>query len=182
METGKKVKEKVKKTAKSVNRENAKKVLLSEGMNPKQKYIILGLSSILIALLLYLGIVFILNHTATVDSVMEEVTLEEYINVSLSKTKEVVYVATRDSKVNKDYESIVLSVLSKRKTKAKFLDLGELAAKNQIIDFMNVIELTKESYTEPMLLIFEDEKVKDSLVGSFGKSEVTAFLDKNRID
>lgn len=178
MEKGKKVKKVVSK----VNKENAKKVLLSEGMSPKQKYIILGLTSVLIALFVYLGIVFVLNHTGSIDSVMEEITLEEYVNASLSKSKEVVYVATKNSKINADYEKIVVSVLSKRHTKVKFLDLGALNEKNQIIDFMNVLDLTKEAYTEPMLLIFEDEKIKDSLIGAAGKSIVTEFLDRNRID
>lgn len=176
----KQVKEKVKKT---VNKENATKILLSESMNKKQKYTILGLTSILIALCLYLGIVFILNHTtATVESLMHEITLEEYMHASVSKQKRIVYIATKDSKINKDYEDIVVSVLSKRKTKIDFLDLGVLSKNNQIIDFMNVIDLTRETYTEPMILIFEDEKIKDSLVGATNKVKLTEFLDRNRID
>lgn len=189
MEKGKNVKNTVKKTAKKVqntakkvNKENAKKALLSESMGRKHKYIILAFSSILIALCLYLGIIFVLNHTASVESTMDEITLEQYINASLSKSKEVVYVATKDSKINVDYEKIVVQVLSKRDTKVKFLDLGELDKNNQIIDFMNVLEITRESYSEPMLIIFEDEKIKDALIGSNDKSTLTNFLNKNRVD
>lgn len=173
---------KVKVKAKSVNKENAKKVLLSEKMNRKQKYTILGLSSILIALCLYLGITFILNHTTTVESIMNEITLDEYIHASVSKEKRVVYIATKNSKIHKEYENIVVGVLSKRKTKVDFLDLGTISKNNQIIDFMNVIELTKETYSEPMILVFEGEKIKDSLVGAADKGKLTQFLDRNRID
>ena len=47
---------------------------------------------------------------------------------------------------------------------------------------MNVIELTKETYSEPMILVFEGEKIKDSLVGATDKGKLTQFLDRNRID
>lgn len=182
MEKGKQVKEKVKKTVKKINRENVNKVLLAEKMERRHKYIILGLTALLIAFGLYVAIVFVLNHTATVDSTLQEIDLETYISYNKSKEKEIVYVATKNSEINKDYEKVLVTVISKRSTKIAFLDLGELEKRNQIIQFMDANDLTKESYTEPMLLVFENGTIKDALIGATTKAKLESFLDSNRIE
>ena len=64
----------------------------------------------------------------------------------------------------------------------KYLDLTKVNEEGRIITFMNANDFTKDSYTEPMILIFEDGKIKDSLVGSTDKNGLITFLDSNRMD
>lgn len=183
--TAKKVKstaKTVKMTAQELDRDRVKDILLKEEMTKEHKYILLALSSILIAFFIYIGVNFVLQNTATVESVLEEIDLATYERISKQPNKEIVYIATKDSDINKEYEEILAEVASGRKTKIKFLDLGVVKERNQIIGFMNTIDLTKENYTEPMLLIFEEGAVKGSLLGTSTKKELIAFLDKNRID
>lgn len=172
----------VKTTAQELDRNRVKDILLKEEMTKEHKYIILALSSILIAFFIYIGVNFVVQNTATVTSVLEEIDLATYERISKQTDKEIVYIATKDSEINKEYEDILVDVVRGRKTKVKFLDLGIVKERNQIIGFMNTIDLTKETYTEPMLLIFEDGTVKGSLLGVSTKKELIAFLDKNRID
>lgn len=175
-------KDNLKKNIKNINRENVKKVLLKEEMTPKHKYILLTLTSLLIAFVIYVGVNFILANTATFDSVVNEIELSEYIEIKNQDEKNVIYIANRSNEINKDYENIVINELRKRKTKVKFLDLGPLLETNRIIEFMNADEFTKENYTEPMILVFENGKVKDSLIGTTTKANIKNFLDSNRID
>lgn len=177
-----KKKDNIKKSIKNINRENVKNVLLKEEMTPKHKYILLTLTSLLIAFVIYVGVNFILANTASFDSVVEEIELNEYIDIKKQNEKNVIYIANRNNEINKDYENIVIEELRKRKTKVKFLDLGPLLETNRIIEFMNADDFTKENYTDPMILVFENGKVKDSLVGTATKSNIEKFLDSNRID
>ncbi|MDD3341188.1 MAG: hypothetical protein PHN72_03190 [Bacilli bacterium] len=182
MEKRKQIEKKIKETAKKVNRENMAKVLLAEKMERRHKYIILGLTALLISFGLYISIVFVLNHTATVESTLEEIDLTEYLSYNKTEDKKVVYVATKDSDINKDYEKVLISVLGSRSTKVQFLDLAVLEKRKQIIEFMDANTLTKDTYTEPMLLVFEDGKIKSDLVGARTKAQLEAFLDANRIE
>ena len=169
-------------TAKDLDREKVKDILLKEEMTREHKVTILTLSSILIAFFIYIGVSVTLQNLATVESTLEVIELSTYEKLSKGADKEVVYVATKNSEVNKEYEDILVEVVRNRKTKVKFLDLGLVKERNQLIGFMNTLELTKDSYTEPMLIIFEDGNVKASLLGASTKKELITFLDKNRID
>jgi len=167
---------------KKINRKNVNKALLSEAMNKKQKYIILGLTSLLIGFGIYLGINFVLKNIIIVDPSYQKITLEEYKEFSKGNSKVIVYIANEKDDLNKNFENIVASVANSRKTTFKFLDLSELAEGDKLIQFMEVIELTKEAYTDPMIVIFEDGKVKDSSLGAVSRGTLNKFLDKNRID
>lgn len=183
--TAKRVKStaKVVKTAtQDMNREKVKDILLKEEMKREHKYIILTLSSILIAFFLYIGVCFVLQNITTTKDILEEIDLATYEKFSKGIEKEIIYVATKNSEVSKEYEGVLVDVLKNRRTKMKFLDLGLVKERNQIIGFMNAMELTKDSYTEPMIVIFENGAVKDYLLGSSTKKELTTFLDRNRID
>lgn len=175
-------KDNIKRNIKNINRENVKKVLLKEEMSPKHKYILLTLTSLLIAFVIYVGVNFILANTASFDSVVEEIELNEYIEIKKQNEKNVIYIANRSNEINKEYENIVIDELRKRKTKVSFLDLGPLLETNRIIEFMNADEFTKDNYTEPMIFVFENGTLKDSLVGTTTKTNIKSFLDSNRID
>ncbi len=173
---------KVKKTAQELDRDRVKDILLKQEMTREHKYIILALSSILIAFFIYTGVSFVLQNVGTVENTFEEIDLGTYEKISKSEEKEIVYIATKNSDLNREYEDILIEVARSRKTKVKFLDLGLIKERNQIIGFMNAIDLTKDTYIEPMLIIFENGTVKDSLFGASTKKELIHFLDKNRID
>jgi hypothetical protein len=171
-----------KNVSKKITRKKVNKVLLSESMSKKQKYLILGLSSILIGFTIYIGISFVLKNIFIVEPAYEEIDLKEYQKLAKGSAKVVVYIADETDELHKNYETIVASVSNSRKTTIKFLNLNELIKSDNLIPFMETIELTKETYTDPMIIIFEDGKVKDSVLGSVSRSELNKFLDKNRID
>ncbi len=176
---------KIKETARkirNVKREDVKEVLLKEEMSKKHKFILLTLTSILIAFIIYVGINFILENVVSIENYLNEIDLNEYIELKNSKEKHVIYIASRGNDINKDYELILKNELRKRNVKIEFLDLVPLEENNQIITFMNADELTKDTYTEPMILVFENGKLKDSLLGVSSKSDIIEFFDANRID
>lgn len=176
------IKEKVKNTVKKVNRKNVKYVLLKEQMSKKHKYILLGCTSIVVALFIYVGIAFTVKRISIVDPVIETIDLTEYITLSTSSNKVAVFIASKDHPLNQSYRDIIEGLLQKKQMKFKFLDLTTLEERNQIIEFMNVVDLTKENYIDPMILIFEEGRVKDSLEGIHSKKELESFFDKNRIE
>lgn len=172
----------VKKKVEELDSEKVKEILLKEEMSKKHKYILFFLSSIVLAFLIYIGVSFALQNMTTAKPVLEEIELGTYEKMSKSPGKSVVYIATKNSEMNKEYEDILIEVVQGRKTRVHFLDLGLIKERHQTIGFMNTIDLTKDTYTEPMILIFEDGAVKANLQGTSTKKELIAFLDKNRVD
>lgn len=187
MENGKhsekstKIKEAARKI-RNVKREDVKDVLLKEEMSKKHKFILLTLTSVLIAFIIYVGINFILANVGSIENYINEIDLNEYVELKNAKEKSVIYIASRGNEINEDYELILRNELRKRNVKIEFLDLTPLKENNQIITFMNADELTKDTYTEPMILVFENGKLKDSLLGISSKTDVIEFFDANRID
>ena len=173
-----KIKEKTKKVTKKT-----KQVLLTEnGLTKKQKYVILIFTAFVIGLAIYFSVTYVLNSFQKITYVLDEITLDEYIELNNSTDKVGIYIASSDSEVNQNYEEILVEVMKNRTTKMKYLDLTKVNEEGRIITFMNANDFTKDSYTEPMILIFEDGKMKDSLVGSTDKNSLITFLDSNRMD
>lgn len=172
--------EKIKKASGNVNRENVKKALLTDKVARREKYILLTLTALLIGFGMYVGISFVIKYTSLSEPMMREIDLTTYLSYKESKGIKIVFATTNSSKVAASYEKIVSDVLTERNIQVSHLDLGIIASRNQTATFMKANDITRNTYTEPMLLIFDGGEIVDSLMGVHSKNKIEEFLALNR--
>lgn len=162
-------------------KENLKKVFLEE-VKKEHKGIILFISALVISLMIYMCLSFILDSVKIVKPVFNNIDALRYEEISRCESKNVVFVSSPSEEYNVKYKKIVEEVVKSRKIEVYYLDLDQVKKNNLLNVFMLAAEETKESYKDPMIIIFEKGKVKDILEEISTKEEITTFFDKNRID
>lgn len=161
--------------------ENLKKVFLEE-VKKEHKIIVLFTSAIVISLIIYISLSFILNTVKVVTPVFEDIDALKYEKISKEKEKNVVFVSSPSKDYNVKYKKIINEILESKDLEIYYLDLEQVEEDNLLNTFMLTAEETKESYKDPMIIIFENGKVKDLLEEVSTKEEVLTFFEKNRID
>lgn len=116
-----------------------------------------------------------------VESNLVEITLEEYKQYVKGEEKKLIYVDNSSETTHKSFKETIEAGLANREMKVYFLDLNKLEDVG-LIDFMDQVTITKESYMVPLLLVVKDRKVVDSSQGILTDLELQDFLSRNSIN
>lgn len=162
-------------------KENLKKVFLEE-VKKEHKGIILFVSAVIISIIIYMSLSFILDSVKIVKPVFNNIDALKYEHLSRQLEKNVVFISSSSKEYNIKYKKIIEEILKDKNKEIYYLDLEEVKENNLLNTFMLTTDKTKEGYKDPMIIIFEEGKVKDILEEVSTKEEVITFFNKNRID
>lgn len=116
-----------------------------------------------------------------VESNLVEITLEEYKQAVKGEEKKLIYIDNSSETTHKNFKETVENGLANREMKVYFLDLNKLEDV-ELIDFMDQVTITKESYMVPLLLVVKDRTIVDSNQGILTDLELQDFLSRNSIN
>ena len=91
-----------------------------------------------------------------------------------------IYVDNSKESTYKSFRETVESVMAAKDMEMKFLDLDKVK-NDDIIVFMEQLDITKDTYMVPLLLVVENGKVVDSNQGILTEIEFQDFLSRNSI-
>lgn len=120
------------------------------------------------------------NENQVVDTNIVEITLENYKEAVKNKEKTLIYVDDSKETTYKTFRETVEGVMTAKNMEMKFLDLNTVED-DQIIEFMEQLDITKDTYMIPLLLVVENGKVVDSSQGILTEVEFQDFLSRNSI-
>lgn len=115
-----------------------------------------------------------------IETNIAEITLENYKEAVKSKDKTLIYVDNSKESTYQSFRETVEGVMAAKDMKMKFLDLDRLKDDDLIV-FMEQLDITKDTYMVPLLLVVENGKVVDSNQGILTEIEFQDFLSRNSI-
>lgn len=115
-----------------------------------------------------------------IDTNIVDISLENYKEAVKSKDKTLIYVDNSKESTYQSFRETVEGVMSAKDMEMKFLDLDKIK-KDELVVFMDQIDITKDTYMIPLLLVVENGKVVDSNQGILTEIEFQDFLSRNSI-
>ncbi|MEI3530244.1 MAG: hypothetical protein V8Q75_04115 [Bacilli bacterium] len=115
-----------------------------------------------------------------IDTNIVEISLDNYKEAVKNKDKTLIYVDNSKESTYKSFRETVESVMAAKDMEMKFLDLDKVK-NDDIIVFMEQLDITKDTYMVPLLLVVENGKVVDSNQGILTEIEFQDFLSRNSI-
>lgn len=153
-------------------------------LSKREKILIMLAVSFIMAFLIFIllrygfGIGNVENQP--VESNLVEITFEQYKQSIQSKEKKLIYIDNSSESTYDSFKETLETAMNNREMKLYFFDLNTIKDDN-LIDFMNQLDITKDSYMIPLLLVVESGKVVDSSQGILNDIEIQDFLSRNSI-